>query len=92
MGPLDALMHLANLFAPAVGLGLLSALLFKLIWRRSLTGRRCQHLAMWAVGATTATWLGALFFFGRDGKMISYALMVASCALSLWWAGFVSKR
>jgi hypothetical protein len=92
MGALDALWHLTNLFAPAVSVGLLSALLAKLIWRRALSDRRWQRLSIWAVCAATAAWLGALFFFGRDGKMASYAVMVLACALSLWWAGFIAKR
>jgi hypothetical protein len=92
MGPLDALWHLTNLFAPAVGVGFMSALMAKLIWRRELNGQRWQRLALWAICAATAAWLGGLFFFGRDGKMTSYALMVSSCALSLWWAGFLAKR
>ena len=92
MGPLDALWHLLNLFAPAVSVGLLSALLAKLIWRRALAAQRWQRLSIWAVCASSAAWLGGLFFFGRDGKMISYAVMVLACALSLWWAGFIAKR
>jgi hypothetical protein len=92
MGPLDALWHLTNLFAPALGVGLMSALMAKLIWRRELSGQRWQRLALWAVCAATLAWLGGLFFFGRDGKMTSYALMVLACALSLWWAGFLAKR
>ncbi len=92
MGPLDALWHLANLFAPAFSLGLISAIFAKLVWRRSLAGQRWQRLAGWAVCAATAAWLGGLLFFGRDGKMVGYGLMVTSCALSLWWAGFAAKR
>jgi hypothetical protein len=92
MGPLDALWHLANLFAPAMGVGLLSALMAKLIWRRALSGRRWQGLTLWAVCGANSAWLGGLFVFGRDGKMASYAAMVLVCALSLWWAGFASKR
>ena len=89
MGLLDALWHLINLFAPAVGLGLISALVAKLIWRQALAG---QRLALWAIGSASAAWLSGLFFFGRDGKMTSYAAMVSACALSLWWAGFFAKR
>ena len=92
MGPLDALWHLANLFAPAVSVGLISASLAKLIWHRDLAGRRWQRLSVWAVCAATAAWLAGLVFFGRDGKMASYALMVFACALSLWWSGFMAKR
>ena len=92
MGLLDAIWHLTNLFAPAVGLGLISALIAKLIWRRTLAGERWQRLALWAIGSAGAAWLGGLFFFGRDGKMTSYAAMASACALSLWWAGFFAKR
>lgn len=92
MGPLDAIWHLGNLFAPAFGVGLMSALLAKLVWRRALSGRAWQRLSVWAVSAASAAWLGGLFYFGRDGKMSSYAVMVLACALSLWWAGFISRR
>ena len=92
MGPLDALWHLTNLFAPALSLGLMSALLAKLIWRRALAGQRWQRLSIWAMCAATAASLSWLLFFGRDGKMVGYAAMVLACALSLWWAGFIVKR
>ena len=92
MGLLDALWHLINLFAPALGLGLISALFAKLIWRRALASQRWQRLAFWAFGSASVAWLGGLFFFGRDGNMTSYAAMGSACALSLWWVGFFAKR
>jgi hypothetical protein len=37
--------------------------------------------------------LGAgLAWFGRDGKMATYAGMVLACALTLWWRGFGPGR
>ena len=32
MGPLDALWHLLNFFAPALGVGLITAVLARLVW------------------------------------------------------------
>ncbi len=92
MGPLDALWHLLNLFAPAVGVGLLTALFTKLLWRRELKGVGWLRLGFWASGASMLVLLAGLVFFGRDGKMASYGAMLLACALSLWWRGFVARR
>jgi hypothetical protein len=81
MGPLDALMHLGNLFLPGVALGALAAALAKLLWRRELAPVSFQRLAVPAALA-----------FGRDGKMATYAGMVLACALTLWWRGFGPGR
>lgn len=92
MGPLDALWHLSNFFASAVGLGLISAVTAKLAWRRELASVPLGRLCLWGVGAAASASLGGLVAFGRDGKMATYALMVLACALGLWWSGFVSSR
>ena len=92
MGPLDALWHLLNLLAVPLATGGLCTLFTKLIWRSALSALRWQRLLVWAVSSSTAAWLSGLVYFGRDGKMASYALMVVCCALSLWWAGFAAKR
>ena len=49
MGPIDALWHLLNFFAPAFGVGVLTALMAKLLWRRSLRSASLQRLGAWAV-------------------------------------------
>ncbi|MBX3604179.1 MAG: hypothetical protein KF788_02850 [Piscinibacter sp.] len=87
MGPLDALWHLLNFFAPAVGVGLITAGLAKLVWFRLLRGTSWWRLGLWASGACAVALLAALVLFGRDGKMAGYGLMLAACALALWWAG-----
>ncbi|MES2719209.1 MAG: hypothetical protein V4795_25835 [Pseudomonadota bacterium] len=92
MGPLDALWHLLNLLAPALGLGLIAASLSKLLWRSALAGVRWQHLAAWACGAAVLALLAGLMLSGRDGRMATYAAMVLACALALWWAGFRRAR
>ncbi len=92
MEPLAAFWHLTNLFLPALGLGALAAALAKLAWRQEL--RRVSWLALaWpaAVSAALAT-LAGLLLLGRDGKMATYAAMVAACALTLWWRGFGPGR
>ena len=92
MGPLDALIHIANLLLPAVGLGLLSAALCKLLWRSALRGVAWRRLAGWACGAALLALLAGLAITGRDGRMATYAAMVLSSAAALWWAGFGPGR
>ena len=88
MGPLDALLHLLNFFAPAVGVGLLSAALAKLAWPRALHGVGWRRLAAWGCAAAALALIGGLIFFGRDGRMLTYLVMVLATATALWWAGF----
>ena len=92
MGALDALWHLVNLFVPALGLGALAAAATKLLWRRELAGVRWRRLAGPACAACAAVVLAGLVVFGRDGKMATYAAMVAACACMLWWRGFGPGR
>ena len=92
MGPIDALWHLLNFFAPAFGVGLLTAMMAKLLWRRSLKGASLQRLGAWAVASSALVLLVGLVVFGRDGKMLTYGAMVFACALSVWWAGFGPRR
>ena len=54
MGPLDALFHLLNLLAPAVGLGLIAAGASKLLWRSALGSVPLRRLAGWACAAALA--------------------------------------
>ena len=92
MGPLDVLWHVGNLFAPALALGALAAGLAKLVWRRELAAVAWQRLAGPASAACAAVVLVGLVLGGRDGKMATYAAMVAACALTLWWRGFGPGR
>lgn len=92
LGPLDALWHVANFFAPAIGVALLSASIAKLLWRRELKPVPWKRLAGWAAAASAAVLLGGLVLFGRDGKMATYGAMVLACAAALWWSGFAARR
>lgn len=92
MGPLDVLWHVGNLFLPALALGALAAGLAKLVWRRELAAVPWKRLAGPASAACAAVVLAGLVLLGRDGKMATYAAMVAACALTLWWRGFGPGR
>ena len=91
MGPLDALNHLANLFLVPLALGALSAALAKLLWRRELAAVPWRRLAGPACAACAIVVVAGLVVFGRDGKMATYGAMVAACAVTLWWRGFVRR-
>ena len=92
MGPLDFLNHLANLLLPAVALGAVAAALAKLAWRGELAALRWWRLAAPAMLVNVVVIVGGLAWYGRDGKMGTYAAMVAATALTLWWRGFGPGR
>ena len=92
MSPIDALWHLLGLFMPALATGVLAASAAKWLWRADLKSSRWWRLVGWSVGAGSLALFAGLVGFGRDGRMLSYALMVVATALALWWAGFVRPR
>jgi hypothetical protein len=92
MEPLAALWHVSNLFAPALGLGMLASLLAKLLWRRELAAVAWLRLAGPACTASASIVLAGLVLFGHDGKMATYGAMVGACAVTLWWRGFGPGR
>jgi hypothetical protein len=89
---IGAFWHLLGFAAPAAGLGLLAALLAKLLWWRPLGGVAWWRLGAWAGAWSLAASVAGLVAFGRDGKMATYAAMVIACATSLWWTGFRPGR
>jgi hypothetical protein len=91
MGPLDALWHALNFFAPAAGVALLAAGAAKLLWRHELAAVPWHRLALWAGLAGAAALVGGLVVFGRDGKMATYGALVVATALALWGAGFLRR-
>ncbi|MBK9574855.1 MAG: hypothetical protein IPO43_20290 [Rhodoferax sp.] len=84
MDPIDLFLHLLNFLAPALGLAALLA-----IFARFFVRKRTSAFALWAqiaitfVACALALGLG-LWFFGRDGKMASYAAMLLCGASSQW--------
>ena len=92
MGPLDALWHLLNFAAPALGVGLLGAFGAKLMWRRELHAASWLRLAAWAAGAGLGALVAGVLLFERDGRMATYLMLVVACGCALWWAGFGPGR
>jgi hypothetical protein len=91
MGPLDALWHVLNFFAPALGVAALAAAAAKLAWRRDLAGVRWHRLALWGAAAGAVALVAGLIAFGRDGKMATYGALVAATAAAMWWVGFARR-
>ena len=85
MGPLDALWHLANFFGPAIGVGLIASGLCKLVWWKALRSVAFSGLALWAMAAGAVALVSGLVIFGRDGRMATYGLLMATTSLALWW-------
>jgi len=86
MGPLDLLNHLLNFLAPVVVLGVALAFLAPVFYKNKASARsRIAQSAINFVAGVLVMVLG-FWFFGRDGKMLSYAAMLLAVASSQWWA------
>jgi hypothetical protein len=85
MGVSDVLWHLLGFLAVPVLLAVCAATLVKLLWRRDLAGHPWWRLTSVAAGASVLAAVGGLLATGRDGAMLTYAAMVAACAVALWW-------
>ncbi|NUZ05687.1 hypothetical protein [Piscinibacter koreensis] len=88
MGPLDLLWHLANFFAPAVGVGVITPSFAKLLWRRDLKSAPWLRLVGWTTAASAVVLIAGLVVFSQDGKIATYAAVVVAAGTALWWAGF----
>ncbi len=88
MSAIDFLWHLCNLFAVSLLFGPTAAIGAKLIWRRSLGRIGWLPLAGSTSAAAALLAAAGLMVFGRDGRMVTYALMVLAAALVLGWVGF----
>lgn len=84
MGPLALLNHLLNFVAPAFWMAAVVALVARIFMRK-----RPAALSLYAQSAINfivcvVMLAFGLWFFGRDGKMASYAGMALLCATSQW--------
>lgn len=84
MGFLPALYHLLNFFAPALAvvLGLAVGARFVLSSTPQTPAWWVQVAINFAVGGGVL--LGGLWWFGRDGKLATYAALVVLCACCQW--------
>jgi hypothetical protein len=84
MGPIDLLIHLLNLAAPAFAVALLVTVFARFMMPNK--GPAPAFIARIAINfiACVVVTLAGLWFFGRDGKMLTYAAMVLAGATSQW--------
>lgn len=87
MGPLYSLNHLVNLLVPAVFVALLTALA-----AGKLLPENASAVTFWgrfAAGSLVGTVVLAagLWLFNRDGKMLTYAILVMAVATTQWIMG-----
>lgn len=81
---LSALLHLVNFILPAVFVGGLLAAFAPIALRIKTKRARQQVMRQWLVNSLVgfaALALG-LWFYGTDGKMMSYAALVLACGIS----------
>lgn len=83
MGLSDFLPHLAGFLAPAAFLALTLPLLARLLLR---TGPGFARQAVCVFLACAATLGAGLWWFGRDGKMATYAALALAAATAQWLA------
>ncbi|MDO9361106.1 MAG: hypothetical protein Q7T70_19215 [Polaromonas sp.] len=92
MDPLQLATHFAGFAAPALVLAVLLAVLGP-----ALTPNRPAVLSVWACAAINfvaglVVLAAGLWWFGRDGKMATYAALVVGVATSQWLAGRAWRR
>lgn len=89
MGILGGLLHLANFVAPALGVGVvLSLLSWALRPGARWTARawqRARGMWVWTSLAGLLVLALGLVFFGRDGKMATYAALVVVMGTLAFW-------
>jgi len=84
MGLPDLLNHLLNFIAPAFWVALAVTAFARLFMKKqALAGGLIRLVAINFVFCCAVLLVG-LWFFGRDGKMTTYAAMALFCATSQW--------
>ncbi|MBE7369695.1 hypothetical protein [Ramlibacter pallidus] len=87
MGPIDSLNHLLSFAAPAFAVALLVTLARPLIL--PVGGQRLGWWSSFALNfaAGLLVLAAGLWYFGRDGKMATYAALVVAVATVQWLSG-----
>ena len=92
MGPLDAIFHLLNFLAPALGMALILPTLVRPVWWREMKTVSWALLARRTAWAGVAVLVAGVVLLGRDGAMLTYAALVLASAGTVWWTAFRGRR
>ena len=87
MGPIDLLIHFLGFFAPALAVAVGVALAATWLGLDRSVGRRWWTSAALNFIAGSAALVAGLWYFGRDGKMATYAALVLAVAAVQWLSG-----
>ena len=85
MGAIEFFFHLLNLVAPALAVASLLAAVAPWFSRKRPDLRKLIGMIAINSVAGAVVLAAGLWFFGRDGKMASYAALVLVCASVQWW-------
>jgi uncharacterized membrane protein YhaH (DUF805 family) len=84
----ELLVHLLNFVAPALFIALVLSLVPRLFRRARKAGAPAWWVQVAIVFiAGVAVLAGGLAWFGHDGKMVTYAALVAVCGTAQWLTG-----
>lgn len=86
MGPIELIYHLLNFAAPAIFVACLLAIVAPWFSKKRPGWRTVFVVAAINSVAGVLVLAVGLWFFGRDGKMASYAALVLVCATAQWLA------
>lgn len=87
MDTLSALNHTLNFVAPALFVAAVLLLLSGFNRKRALNWRAAMVRVVLVASAGSLGLLAGLWFFGVDGKLASYALLVLGCGTAQWLMG-----
>jgi hypothetical protein len=86
MGPVDFALHLLGFLAPAFVLALATALGARALGIGTSAGRGWKAAFALNFVAGVAVLAAGLWWFGRDGKMATYAALVVAVGTAQWLA------
>ncbi len=84
LDPQDLFLHLLSFVAPAVAVGLGVAFAARLLLAQKFQGRSCWGFAAINSVAGIGVLLAGLWYFGVDGKMATYCVLVVAVATCQW--------
>ena len=87
MGPLDTFFHLLSFVAPALAVAFLVALAGRLLLPHGLSPLSWWLRAAINCIAGVLVLAAGLWYFGVDGKMMTYAALVLVIATAQWLSG-----